>query len=313
MTTKKAHVEEVTTNTPSTGSGVSNILILSVLLISMALNVVALYLLMGYSLSFSQADDTLGIKRAILEVEYDKVGGKENYDMLTQAQLIQFKQSLPQLKEFLKSQGGDVGDSTGSETTATTDKVITADQKTKIASDAAYEGDKNATITVVEYSDMECPFCLKQYHSTQLKEKLLAQYGSGVNFVFKNNRGVNHPGTEPKAIASLCAQKVGGELAYIQFYNTILEKSPDGNNVYPVSKLADIAKDLKLDMKQWQKCYDNKETQDMFASQTAEAGMFNLNGTPGTLIVNNITGKYDTVEGAYPYESFTQKIDELMK
>ena len=57
----------------------------------------------------------------------------------------------------------------------------------KLKESAAYEGTKDALITVIEYSDMECPFCLKQYHDTQLKEKLLAQYGSGVNFVFKNN------------------------------------------------------------------------------------------------------------------------------
>lgn len=35
---------------------------------------------------------------------------------------------------------------------------------------------------------MECPFCIKQYHDTNLKPKLLAQYGNDVNFIFKNNR-----------------------------------------------------------------------------------------------------------------------------
>lgn len=270
---------------------------------------------MGYTLSFSATNDSLGIKRAVLEVEYDKVGGKENYDMLTKAQLIQFKQTLPQLKEFLKSQGGDVGSSAGTDTTAAVDtsKVLDAAKIAKLAENAAVEGDSNATITVIEYSDMECPFCLKQYHDTKLKEKLLAQYGSGVNFIFKNSRGVNHSGTEAKAIASLCAQKVGGSLAYIQYYNAILAGSPDGNNVYPVSKLADLAKSLKIDTAKWKKCYDGKETQDVFAAQTNEATTFSLQGTPGTVILNNKTGKYDTVAGAYPYESFTQKIDELMK
>lgn len=269
---------------------------------------------MGYTLPFSATNDSLGIKRAVLEVEYDKVGGKENYDMLTQAQLIQFKQTLPQLKEFLKSQGGDVGSSTGTETAATdTSKTLDATKMAKLAENAAIEGDSSAAITVIEYSDMECPFCLKQYHDTKLKEKLLAQYGSGVNFVFKNSRGVNHPGTEAKAIGALCAQKVGGNLAYIQYYNAILSGSPDGQNVYPVSKLADLAKSLKIDSTKWKKCYDGKETQDIFAAQTNEATSFSLQGTPGTVIINNKTGKYDTVAGAYPYESFTQKIDELMK
>jgi hypothetical protein len=51
----------------------------------------------------------------------------------------------------------------------------------------------------------------------------------------------------------------------------------------------------------------------LFTSQTSEAAKFSLSGTPGTLIVNLSTGKYDTVVGAYPYDEFTKKIDLLMK
>ncbi len=56
---------------------------------------------------------------------------------------------------------------------------------------------------------MECPFCIRQYHVTELGKKLAAQYGKDVKFAFKNNRGVNHPGTEAKAIGLLCAGKIG--------------------------------------------------------------------------------------------------------
>lgn len=55
---------------------------------------------------------------------------------------------------------------------------------------------------------MECPFCIRQYHSTKLFPTLLSQYKDKIGIAFKNNRGVNHPGTEAKAIAALCAKKV---------------------------------------------------------------------------------------------------------
>lgn len=57
-----------------------------------------------------------------------------------------------------------------------------------IVDDTVVEGNTGATITVVEYSDMECPFCMRQFHQTRLKEKLFAQYGDTINFVFKNHR-----------------------------------------------------------------------------------------------------------------------------
>lgn len=116
-----------------------------------------------------------------------------------------------------------------------------------------------------------------------------------------------------KAIASLCTQEVGGDAAYINYYNAIMQGSPDSRNVYPVADLPKLAQSLKLDMTKWQKCFDTSATQPLFAAQTSEALSFNLGGTPGTLIVNNTTGKYATIEGAYPYESFTAKIDELSK
>lgn len=56
---------------------------------------------------------------------------------------------------------------------------------------------------------MECPFCVRQYHQTKLEESLTKKYGDKIAFAFKNNRGVNHEGTEAKAIGALCAKKVG--------------------------------------------------------------------------------------------------------
>jgi len=58
----------------------------------------------------------------------------------------------------------------------------------KITDDANIEGNKTASILVIEYSDMECPFCMKQYHDTKLFPSLLSQYGDKVALTFKNNR-----------------------------------------------------------------------------------------------------------------------------
>jgi predicted DsbA family dithiol-disulfide isomerase len=82
-------------------------------------------------------------------------------------------------------------------------------------------------------------------------------------------------------------------------------------SVYPVSGLAAIAKNLKLDEKKWQTCLDSKATLAQLESETAEAKKYNMSGTPGTLLLNVKTGKYATVEGAYPFSEFTQKINSI--
>ncbi len=62
---------------------------------------------------------------------------------------------------------------------------------TKVAavlSGAALEGNALANIVVIEYSDMECPFCIRQYSETKLRESLVTQYGDKVAFAYKNNK-----------------------------------------------------------------------------------------------------------------------------
>lgn len=290
-----------------------------ILLVIIAIfNAASLYLLTGnsFSLPGSISIDPVGIKKAILEVEYEKAGGKENYEILTKAQQLSMTDSqnpsnLDAMKKYIASFGSGAVQPTDT-TNPTNAATLEADKIQTIVSDAVIEGNKDADILVVEYSDMECPFCVKQYQETKLWEKLQAQYGDKVKFAFKNNRGVNHEGTEAKALGALCAAKIGGDKAYVSFYNTIMKNSTNAGGVYAVSRLPDAAKEAGLNIKAWQDCVDKKETLPQFGSQTTEAQGLGLGGTPGTLILNVKTGKYSTVEGAYPYESFTQKIDSLM-
>lgn len=292
------------------------------LILLILLNMAGLYLLTGNSISLSgnTTIDPVGIKKAILEVEYDKAGGKERYELMQQANLLSLTNqkspnfvSLDQIKTYIASFGSGWSDGSTAEVTSdSTFPTLASDKISAITADAAIDGNKDADILVVEYSDMECPYCIKQYSDTKLWEKLQSQYGDKVKFAFKNNRGVNHPGTEAKAIGVLCAQKVGGDIAYNLFYNTVMKWSSTETGVYAVSALPDAAKAAGVDMKKWQACVDNKDTLAQFTAQTAEAESLGLSGTPGTLILNIKTGKYSTVSGALPFASFSQKIDALM-
>jgi protein-disulfide isomerase len=296
-----------TESTCSTASCLTSTL----LVISILLNSVCLYLLMGnsFSLPSSISVEPAGIKKAILELEYEKVGGKTNYELISKATQLQMKDQIPQIEQYLKTQGGN--------TTAPTQQAVqpanttmTQEEVAKILASASLEGNKSADIVAIEYSDMECPFCIKQYADTKLQPSLLTQYGDKVAFAFKNNRGVNHPGTEAKALSALCAKTLGGDAAYIGFYHAIMDGTSQGN-VYPVAKLTDIAKNLKLDTKKWQTCIDTKATLAQFDAETNEAKKYNMSGTPGTLLLNVKTGKYATVEGAYPISEFAQKIASI--
>ncbi len=285
---------------------------------------VQIYLLSGNTLSIpslqkageSQTKDesVFGIKKALLEIEYDKVGGKENYDIITAVQKKTITDpNNPQNIEAYKKYLGMDGKTEGNQGTQEQPKPTTKTDKEavqKVIDTAVLEGNKDADIVVVEYSDTECPFCMKQYSVNKIREKLLEKYPNQIAFAFKNHRGVNHRGTEVKALAMLCAKKLGGDEAYIKMYNGIMKESV-GGAVYEVARLPDLAKEIGLDVEKWQTCVDGKEMLSQFQAETKEGQSFGLTGTPGTLIINKKTGKYDTVSGAYPFETFVQKIEAL--
>lgn len=77
---------------------------------SLLLNTLCLYFLLGYSFDLnslsrnggSNPDSSIGIKRVLLNLEYDKVGGKENYDLLQKYTQMQIKEQIPQIKKAVE-------------------------------------------------------------------------------------------------------------------------------------------------------------------------------------------------------------------
>jgi protein-disulfide isomerase len=67
-------------------------------------------------------------------------------------------------------------------------QTISQSEVSQILSAAAIEGNTGATITLVVYSDMECPFCIMLHNKIALWKNVNEKYQGSVNFIYKNNR-----------------------------------------------------------------------------------------------------------------------------
>jgi len=96
-----------------------------------------IYLLTGNSVTLpaSTGIDALGVKKALLELEYEKVGGKENYDLISKATLIQMQEQIPQIREFVETSGGVVAKPSNNDA----GRVLDADRIATILQGAAIE------------------------------------------------------------------------------------------------------------------------------------------------------------------------------
>ena len=278
-------------------------LIISLLIVSILTSV-------GSSYFFSK-QVSKEVMENYLTLEYKKSGGKENYELITEAQRLQLEQQIPQIREFVKGWGSPQAE--WQETATAEPKKLSQDELASIKKDAYIEGNASAKITLIEYSDLECPFCIRQFKEGTIK-KVHEKYGDTVNSIFKNFRGVPHENAEIEAVAALCAGQVGGTEKYASYYQAILGRSNGGNGTgFSKDALVPLAKEVGLDMKKFQVCFDTKATLSRFDAETTEGKKLGVSGTPWTVIINNETGEYMLIAWAYPVSEFERVISKLLK
>ncbi|OGH16675.1 MAG: hypothetical protein A3I54_02410 [Candidatus Levybacteria bacterium RIFCSPLOWO2_02_FULL_41_11] len=169
-------------------------------------------------------------------------------------------------------------------------------------------GNPNAPVKIVEYSDMECPFC-KRFHSTM--QQVMDEYGKNgkVAWVYRHfPLDSIHSQARTEAVASECANELGGNDAFWKYADRFFELTPSNNQTNIATVLPQIAREIGLDETKFNSClaskkYD-KHIQDELDNATATGG----NGTPWSIIVT-ASGKKYPLSGAQPYEAVKQLIE----
>ena len=171
-------------------------------------------------------------------------------------------------------------------------------------------GSKNAPITIVEFSDFECPYC-KRFHDQvlpQIKENYIDK--EIVRFVHKDFPLGFHAFAKSAAAAARCSSSIGlnywdsysklfksqGGIPWLKPQNIVLESSNTKNN-------------LKL-----KKCMESEEVLSSIEKNIEEANAENINGTPTFIIglsEDNIHSG-EIIIGAMPYALFKNKIEKLL-
>lgn len=159
-------------------------------------------------------------------------------------------------------------------------------------------GNKNAPVTIVEYSDFECPYCSRGYKTV---EEVRKEYGDKVRVVFKHLPLEFHPQALPAARYFEAVARQDQAKAE-KFHNAMFE-----NQKVMASKgeayMKETAKKLGLDMKKIEADLKDATLMKRIDADRAEAEKFGFTGTPG-FIINGVS-----LRGAYPFPEFKKIID----
>lgn len=181
--------------------------------------------------------------------------------------------------------------------------------KAKAVTDADHvKGNKNAKITLLEYSDFECPFC-KTFHPTVTE--LMKTYGDKIRLVYRHFPLSFHANAQKEAEASECIAELGGQDAFWKYVDTIFERTTSNGNGFALDKLGPLAAELGVNQAQFQQCLDSGKYEKLVKEQIADGTATGVSGTPSTFIINS-KGESQLVVGAQPIDAFKTAIDKLL-
>lgn len=167
--------------------------------------------------------------------------------------------------------------------------------------DDAVKGDKDAPVTIVEFSDYECPFCARFYSQTykQIDEQYIKT--GKVKLIYRDFPLSFHQQAQKAAEAAECA---GDQGKYYDMHNFLFEQGVQGG----VASFKQFAQQLKLDTTKFNDCLDSGRMAGETRKDMADGSAAGIQGTPGFFVNGQL------ISGAQPFSVFQQVIEaELAK
>lgn len=178
--------------------------------------------------------------------------------------------------------------------------------------DDPMKGDPNAPITIIEFSDYECPFCERFYANTlPLIEENYINTGK-VNFVYRDFPIQSiHRNAATAAVAAECADD---QNSFWSFHDMIFEnrdtwRKLDGVNL--LNEFEQYAVTLGLNSEEFDTCLESGKYLDEVRKDLQDGQKYGITGTPGFFIGNEDIG-YTLVSGAQPYQNFEKVLDKML-
>lgn len=166
-------------------------------------------------------------------------------------------------------------------------------------------GNVAASVKIVEFSDMECPFC-KKFHETM--NQVMKEYAGKIALVYRHfPLDELHPKARKEAVATECANKLGGNDKFWAYLDRLMEITPSNNGLDP-AELPKIAQYVELDSVKFNACLESGEFDKYIADNVADAINSGGRGTPYSIAIAQ-NGKKFLISGAQSYEFVKSIID----
>lgn len=165
-------------------------------------------------------------------------------------------------------------------------------------------GAASAPITIVEFSDLECPFCARLHPTLK---RMVDESNGGINWEYRHLPLPGHVNAEPAAIASECVASLAGPEAFQTYIEVLLANIGKANAAF----LKAEAGKLGVAAAAYDTCIQDPAMATLVRDDKAAASRLGGSGTPYSLVVNNATKTAYPVTGAVPYEQWQTILSQV--
>ena len=165
------------------------------------------------------------------------------------------------------------------------------------ANDDPSVGPASAPVTIVEFSDFQCPYCKL---SVPLMKEILAKYPDKVKVVYRDYPGPNHPHAQQAAEAAQCA---GDQGKFWEYHDSLFDRQAPGTGW----NFTELAKEIGLNQDAFATCLNTGRYREEVAKDLHDGFKLGVTSTP-TFFING-----RPLVGARPLAEFQAVIDRLLK
>ncbi len=176
-------------------------------------------------------------------------------------------------------------------------------------------GDKNAKLTMIEFSDYECPFC-KRYFDTTYLEIMKNYVDTGkMKIVYRDLPLSFHQNAHKEAQAANCAKDQGGDSAYFKFHDEMFTKTTSNGTGLSIEELPALASNVGLNGSLLKQCLESGKHKEEVDKDIADASKAGADGTPSFFIGKSTPNGVISgvrIVGAQPFSAFKTVIEEQL-
>ena len=191
-------------------------------------------------------------------------------------------------------------------------QVLGSVEKENLADGGASLGDPAAPVTIVEFSDFQCPFCGKFFKTVEplLKEEYIKT--GKVRFVYRDFAFLDgFPGVPEGQLeshwAAMAARCAGDQGKFWEYHDYLFNhQAGENQGAFAKANLKKFASALGLNPSQFNACLDNDKYKAAVEKDVSDGRLAGVNGTPGTFVDGEL------ISGAVPYEEFKVAIDQAL-